>query len=203
MPLSQVASAGGCDRGEERIEPQIRKERKDRKALARISHTLPAAAADAPAGTAFLAAVAPATCLKDANAHAGPCGASDLSVRPPCGRCARSLPAPWSKRRADGRLRALVTKACEKCGLERPAPPSELLHDAACALPLPGGPRPRPSFWRSRWRLCSANVKDNRAGMDRAQSQASRQVADRHVIPFDPAETDVGVLRMTVWEGVR
>jgi len=98
--------------------------------LSRISHTLPAAAADAPAGTAFLAAVAPrdtrstrgvvgpsgpsrrqatawaTTCLEHANAHAGPCG-----------RCARSLPAPRSKRRADGRLRALATKVCEKYGL--------------------------------------------------------------------------------------
>jgi len=49
---------------------------------------------------AFLPAAPPAACLQHGNAHAGPCGASDLSVRPLCGRCARSLTAPWSKRRA-------------------------------------------------------------------------------------------------------
>jgi len=57
-----------------------------------------------------------ATRFEHANFHAGPCGASDLSVRPPCGRCARSLPAPWSKRRADKHLRSLPTKAVRNAG---------------------------------------------------------------------------------------
>ena len=61
--------------------------------LARISHTLPAAAADAPAGTAFLAAAPPATCFEHASAQ------------------------PGSKHHADRRLRALATEVCEICGL--------------------------------------------------------------------------------------
>jgi len=87
-------------------------------ALARISHTLPAVAADAPAGTTFLAAAPPTTCLEHANAHAGPCGASDLSVRPPCGRCARSLATSWSKAHTDRHLPGLATEVREKYGLE-------------------------------------------------------------------------------------
>jgi len=54
--------------------------------LARISHTLPAAAADLLASTTFLAAAPPATCFEH-----------------------DSTP-PWSKRRADKHLR---TKVCE------------------------------------------------------------------------------------------
>ena len=61
--------------------------------LSRISHTLPTAAADAPAGTVFLAAAQPATCLKHDSAP------------------------PRPKHRADRRLRALATEVCEKCGL--------------------------------------------------------------------------------------
>ena len=109
--------------------------------LASISHTLPAADGDMPIIAAFRPAAAPrdtrstrrvvgpsgpsrrqatawaTTCCKHANAHAGPCGASDLSVRPPYGRCARSLPPPWSKAHIDRHLSALATKVCEKCGL--------------------------------------------------------------------------------------
>ena len=61
--------------------------------LARISHTLPAAAADAPASTTFLAAAPPATCFEHDST------------------------APWSKPRADKHLRILTTKVCEICGL--------------------------------------------------------------------------------------
>gem|GEM_PF-3251581 len=65
----------------------------DGRALARISHTLPAAAPDLLASTTFLAAAPPATCFEHDST------------------------APWSKRRADKHLRGLTTKVCEKCGL--------------------------------------------------------------------------------------
>jgi len=61
--------------------------------LTRISHTLPAAAADLLASTTFLPAAPAATCFEHDST------------------------APWSKRRADKHLRSLTTKVCEKCGL--------------------------------------------------------------------------------------
>jgi len=69
----------------------------DRDALARISHTLPAAAADAPASATFLPVAPLATCLQHASA------------------------APWSKRHTDRPLHGLATKLGEICGLG-PAP---------------------------------------------------------------------------------
>ena len=75
--------------------------------LARISHPLPAAAADLLASTTFLAAAPPATCFEHDST------------------------APWSKRRADKPLRSLTTQVCEKCGLVL------LLLAAACASNRP------------------------------------------------------------------
>jgi len=66
---------------------------------------------------AFLPAAAPATCFEHANAYAGPFGASDLSVRPPLGRCARSLRPTWSERHTDRRCHGLATNVGEICGL--------------------------------------------------------------------------------------
>jgi len=60
--------------------------------LARISHTLPAATKDTPAGAPFLPAEPPAPCREHASTP------------------------PWSKRHTDGRLLGLATKVRKMCG---------------------------------------------------------------------------------------
>jgi len=96
--------------------------------LTRISHTLPTAAADAPAGTPFLAAAAPRD-THSTRRVVGPSGPSRRQATAWATTCCKHASAPsGSKHHADRRLRALATEVREKYGLGLTRSQSEAIH---------------------------------------------------------------------------